>query len=479
MALQLKQQLKLSQQLVMTPQLQQAIKLLQLSRIELVELVQQELLENPLLEEGEGEVSSLEEEVKKPEDSFKEIDVEEKNLASTAEWENYLGNFSSVSKDSKEFELPEEMVSWEARYAPKPSLEGHLLWQLQLSNFSPKEIEIGKEIIGNLDSKGYFTSSIENIAEKLSVNPEMVEEVLTRIQFFDPVGVGSRNLKECLKVQLKYFGYKDDVLFTLVDEHLENIENRKIDVVLKKLNIGKEDLLSYIEILKSLDPYPGSQYATEDIVYISPDVYVFKYDDEFVILLNDDGIPNLRLNPLFEEIEIKRGRKKKDFTEETEYLQEKMRSAIWLIKSLQQRQRTLYKVVESIVYFQRDFFEKGVGYLKPLTLKDVAEYIGMHESTVSRVTSNKYVSTPFGLFELKFFFNSGLSTDSGENVGAESIRAKIKEIIDKEDKKKPLSDEEIAKILYEEMGVNIARRTVAKYRAALNIPSSSRRKCIF
>lgn len=477
MALQLKQQLKLSQQLVMTPQLQQAIKLLQLSRIELVDLVQQELLENPLLEEAENNESI--EKIQKEEDEFSEFKVEEESLIKNAEWENYLGQFSSFSKDYKELEIPEEILSVEARYAPKPSLEGHLLWQLNLAPFTEKQKEIGREIIGNLDSRGYLTVNTSEIASSLDVKEEEVEEVLKRIQQFDPIGIASRNLKECLLIQLKHFDYDDPILNLLVEHHLEDIEKRKIDNILKKLGISREKLHEYIEILKSLDPYPGSQYSNEDVVYISPDVYVFKYEDEFVILLNEDGIPNLRLNPLFEEIEIKRGRKKKSSSKDIEYLQEKMRSAVWLIKSLQQRQRTLYKVVESILYFQKDFFEKGVSCLKPLTLRDVAEYIGMHESTISRVTSNKYISTPFGLFELKFFFNSGLSTKDGSNVGSESIRARIKEIIDAEDKKKPLSDEAIAKRLQKELGVSIARRTVAKYRAALNIPSSSRRKKIF
>ncbi|MDQ7032690.1 MAG: RNA polymerase factor sigma-54 [Desulfonauticus sp.] len=478
MALQLKQQLKLSQQLIMTPQLQQAIKLLQLSRVELMELVQKELLENPLLEEAENELSP-EVELKKKKDDFSEFKVEEKSLIENAEWENYLGQFSSFSKDYKEVEIPEEILSFENRYAPRPSLEGHLLWQLNLANFTEQEKQIGRELIGNIDSRGYLTSSLEEIASQLKVSIEEVEKVLKKIQQFDPVGVGSRNLAECLKVQLEYFGYTDPVLFTLVEEHLGDLEKRKIEPILKKLDISKQDLQQYIEIIKSLDPYPGSQYSNDLVVYISPDVYVFKYEDEFIILLNEDGLPSLRLNPLFEEIGLKRGGKKDDSNKDMEYLQEKFRSAVWLIKSIHQRQRTLYKVMESIVHFQRDFFEHGVSHLKPLTLKDVAEHIGMHESTISRVTSNKYVSTPFGLFELKFFFNSGLSAQDGSNVGSESIKARIKEIIEAEDKAKPLSDEAIAKILKKELGVTIARRTVAKYRAALNIPSSSRRKKLF
>ena len=482
MALELRQQLRLSQQLVMTPQLQQAIKLLQLSRVELIEVVQKELLENPLLEEAMPEVAlEAESESRNKNDRLSEFKAEERELIKNADWEDYLGQFSSASKQSlaREVELPEEMQSLEARYATKPSLSGHLLWQLHLSDMTEKEMEIGEEIIGNLDSRGYLTATVEEIAGALGVQINQVEDVLRRIQRFDPVGVAARTPQECLLVQLEAYGETDPILISLVKDHLRDIEKRRITPLLKKFKISKELMKEYLEMIQRLDPYPGSSYGGEDVVYVSPDVFVYKYGDDFVIVLNDEGLPKLQLSPYYiGELNLSRGRKKSNISADEEYMLEKMRSAIWLMKSLHQRQSTLYKVMESILRFQRDFFEHGVSKLKPLILRDVAEDIGMHESTVSRITTNKYVATPHGVFELKFFFNSGLSTDDGSQVGSESIKEAIKKIIEAENPKKPLSDEAIARKLKEEIDVNIARRTVAKYRAALNIPSSSRRKKI-
>jgi len=475
MALQLKQQLKLTQQLVMTPQLQQAIKLLQLSRLELSELLAKEILENPFLEVVEQEIDSV-----GSKEKTEKFSVEEKKLFKNAEaeWENYLGQFSSFSKDYKEVDLGEEVFSLENRCASAPDLTSHLLWQLNLSKLTELEKKIGKEIIGNLDSKGYLTISCEELASSLGVSLAQVEKVLRIIQSFDPVGVGARSIQECFLIQLQELGYTDEKLFRFVREHLEDVEKRKIELILKKLEIDKEKLQEYIDILKGLNPFPGSQYANLIANYVVPDVYVFKYEGEFVILLNEDGLPSLQLSPLAEFFLVQ-NENKVSSSKDKEYLQEKFKDAVWLIKSLHQRQRTLYKVAEAILHLQRDFFEHGISALKPMTLRDVAEYIEMHESTVSRITTNKYMSTPFGLFELKFFFNSGLKTSNGTSVGAESIKAKIKSLIEQEDKSRPLSDEAIAKILKKQLGVNIARRTVAKYRTVMGIPSSAKRKEIF
>ncbi|MBG0775802.1 MAG: RNA polymerase factor sigma-54 [Desulfovibrionaceae bacterium] len=490
MALELRQQLKLSQQLVMTPQLQQAIKLLQLSRLELLDTVQQELLENPFLEEGMDEAG--------PADEVTEADTREdrteskpdaaaveprpgsdtgteEDLSRSADWENYLGDFSSTSKQvqSREYETPEEGMSFEARLTSKPSLDGHLYWQLRLSNFTPKQVEIGETVIGNLDSQGYLQASAEEIGQAVGASAEEVELVLARIQRFDPVGVACRTPQECLLVQMETYGYDDPVLVELVREHLEDLEKRRYKPLARKFKISLEQIREYLEILQRLDPMPGASYGSGDPFYISPDVFVYKYGEDFVILLNEDGMPRLELNQVYMDcVQHSHGGEK-------DYMQERMRSAVWLMKSLYQRQRTLYKVVESIVKFQRGFFEEGVTHLKPLILKDVAEDIEMHESTVSRITTNKYVATPHGTFELKFFFNSALGMDDGTQVGSESVKALIKNLIGDENPKKPLSDERIADILKEKLQVNIARRTVAKYRTALDIPSSSKRKQIF
>lgn len=476
MALELRQQLKLSQQLVMTPQLQQAIKLLQLSRMELLETVQQELVENPFLEEAVEEIHRPEEEKR----SIKEEDADaySQEAAKNADWEDYLGDFSSTSRQSssREYEsFSEDGPSFEARYSTKPTLEGHLNWQLRLSSrLSEEDKVIGEAIIGNLSSSGYLHASLEDIATLSGADVDRVREVLHVIQRFDPVGVAALTPQECLLVQLEVLKYdRDPILVSLVTEHLEDLEAKRYKPILRKFKLTPEDLREYLDIIQTLDPLPGASFGGGEPTYVSPDVFVYRMDEEFIIALNDDGLPQLHLSSLYED-SLQSAKES-----EKEYFLDKMRSASWLIKSLYQRQRTLYKVMESIVRFQQDFFLNGVSGLKPLILKDIADDINMHESTVSRITTNKYAATPFGIFELKFFFNSALSLDDGTEVGSESVKALIKQYIAAEDPKAPLSDERIGELLKEDLKVNIARRTVAKYRTALEIPSSSKRRTFF
>ncbi|WP_018125395.1 RNA polymerase factor sigma-54 [Desulfovibrio oxyclinae] len=475
MGLELRQQLKLTQQLVMTPQLQQAIKLLQMSRLELVETVQQELLENPFLEESENE--AVQEAPEKESDTLKEAgEGTDESVMRDADWDNYMGEFSSSSKQSqvREYESPEEGLTFEARLASKPSLEGHLGWQIRLSDFTDQEVAITDVIIGNLDSNGYLHASMEELCEMIpGVDGELVESVVKRIQRLDPVGVASRTPRECLLVQMEMLGIDDPILVSIVTEHLEDIEKNRFKPLARKFKISLEELKGYLEELQKLDPMPGANFSSTEPHYVSPDVYVYSYGDDFVIVLNEDGLPRLQMNQFLAD--TVQGRADLD----KEYFRDKMSSAAWLMKSLYQRQRTLYKVMESIVKFQREFFEEGVTKLKPLILKEVAEDINMHESTVSRITTSKYVSTPHGIFELKFFFNSALDLGDGSQVGSESVKALIKKLISEEEPKKPLSDEKIGEILKERLDVNIARRTVAKYRSAMGIPSSSKRKSYF
>jgi len=475
MALELRQQLKLQQQLVMTPQLQQAIKLLQLSRFELLETVQQELLENPFLEESAHDQATLQEEERTS--SLEDRAVYEKQIAQNADWEDYLGDFSSTSKQhssSRDSEVSEEGLAYDAHYATRPTLESHLLWQLRLSRLSDAEKDVGEVIISNLSSAGYLQASVEEMAQLSSQPESLVENVLAVVQRFDPVGVASRTAQECLLVQVQMLKYdRDPILVALVTEHLEDIEAKRFKPLLRKFRLNIEDLKEYLDIIQSLDPLPGASFGIDEPLYVSPDVFVYSIDGEFVIALNDDGLPQLQLSSLYEDsLQAAVGDTK-------EYFQEKLRSASWLIKSLHQRQRTLYKVMESIVRFQKEFFINGVSQLRPLILKDVADDISMHESTVSRITSNKYTATPYGVFELKYFFNSALSLDDGSEVGSESVKALLKKYISEEDPKAPLSDERLGELLKEELKVNIARRTVAKYRTALDIPSSSKRRAFF
>jgi RNA polymerase sigma-54 factor len=443
--------------------------------VELAETVQQELLENPFLEESLEETANPDKTSAK-EQRKDEQEAYDKELSTNADWEDYLGDFSSTTKQvsMRETEALEEMSSFEARLAPAPTLDGHLYWQLMLSPFSEEQIRVGEIIIGSISSNGYLHVSTEELAQIAQSDTETVEQLIEHIQQFDPIGVAARTPQECLLVQVKALNYdRDPILVDIITNHLEDLEKRRYKPLARKYKISLEDLREYLDVIQSLDPMPGARFGGGEAQYVSPDVYIYEYEKEFVIVLNEDGLPQLQLSELTEQLP------KTTNAEEKDYYQDKMRSASWLIKSLYQRQRTLYKVVESIVKYQREFFLNGVTSLKPLILKDIADDIGMHESTVSRITTSKYISTPHGIFELKFFFNSAIGLDDGSQVGSESVKALIKKLISEENTKKPLSDEKIGEILKEKLQVNIARRTVAKYRTAMNIPSSSKRKVVF
>ncbi|MCF8037708.1 MAG: RNA polymerase factor sigma-54 [Desulfohalobiaceae bacterium] len=469
MSLQFTQNLKLIQQLVMTPQLQQAIKLLQLSRLELTESIQQSLLENPLLEEKQAQTRGEDQEAqKKPSDGIQRIDVQEKHLLKSAEWDDYLGVFSSTSRHAKERDLPELTGTLENMYSRKPSLESHLHWQLSLSNLDSRQKKIGEVIIGNLGSNGYLQSTPEEIRTETGASSEEVERVLEIIHFFDPVGVAARSLEECLTVQARFQELEDPLLYSLIQNHLSDIEEGRVKELMKSFDVEPGRIEACIDTIRSFDPRPGMGYSEDDVVYISPDAYIFKVDEDFTILLNDEGLPDLQINASYLE--------KDQDPEAAEYLKKKLQEAEWLVKSLQQRQKTLYRVLEYIVDYQREFFLKGPAFLKPMVLKDVSGTVGVHESTVSRITTSKYVSTPFGILDLKFFFGSGLETANGSHISSESIKLTLKGLITEVDRGRPLSDEKISKHLKEMLDVSIARRTVAKYRDILQIPSSKKRK---
>lgn len=483
MALEIRQQLKLSQQLVMTPQLQQAIKLLQLSRMELVELVQQELEENPVLEEGAETVEEPEagasegeqaEAGEAPADAVQEVDGEKDGL-NDIDWQTYLDGYSLSSTVADSYEEDEDRPSYENLLTKKSTLADHLMWQLGLARFTEQEKVVAAEIIGNLDDDGYLTATFEEVAGACGVDSEQVGAVLERVQEFDPPGVGARNLQECLLLQVRQLDMTGSLVETILRDCIAELENRKYQAIAKALGVPLDDVLSAAKVISNLDPKPGTPFGQDDIHYITPDIFVYKIGEEYVVVLNDEGLPNLRINSFYRNalsgaasVDQKAG----------EYIQEKMRGAVWLIKSIHQRQRTIYKVTKSIVKFQREFFDKGIEFLKPLVLRDVAEDIEMHESTISRVTTNKYVQTPQGLFELKYFFNSGISTTGGDSVASESVKSRIKEIVAGENPKKPFSDQKIVEIL-KRHGIDIARRTVTKYREMLGIGSSTERKRLF
>lgn len=478
MELGLQQSLVLTQQLVMTPQLQQAIKLLQLSRIELAEMIQQEIEQNPALDESSTEETSNNKITAKESKSsstekekpVKEVTIEEKERTDT-DWENYINEYNSTGRTYTETENI-QAPNYEAFTSEKKTLKDHLQWQLRLSDLSKQEEQIGVMIIGNLNLDGYLCSSVEEIAKACSSDIESVENVLSILQTFDPPGICARDLCETLLIQIQHLGLDNPIIIEIIKNHLKNLENRNSKKIAQALKISEDDVRAAVGIIQYLEPKPGRKFSTDEPAYITPDIYVYRYEEEFKIVMNDDGLPKLRINSFYKDAVAKNRKLSK---ETKDYLNDKMRSASWLIKSIHQRQKTIYLVMESILKFQKDFFEKGIAYLKPLILKEIAEDIEMHESTISRVTTNKYAYTPQGLFELKYFFNSSIQRNGGESMASASVKDKIRLLIEKEDPKKPLSDEKLADIL-QVSNIQIARRTVAKYRKALNILPSNKRK---
>ncbi|AAR35263.1 RNA polymerase factor sigma-54 [Geobacter sulfurreducens] len=478
MAIEMRQQMKMTQQLVMTPQLQQAIKLLQLSRLELQDLVRQEMEENPLLEESQEaeevkeqdlvELSEKEDAPAPAEQDFREVTTGEETRES--DWDSYLEGYNYSS--GEQYYDDEDRPSYENILTRKGTLADHLMWQLNMTKLSDEEARASAEIIGNIDEDGYLRATVEEVALACSVSESVAESALKKIQEFDPMGVGARSLRECLLIQVEQLGMAGSVVDGILRNHLHDLETRKYKQIAKSLGVDVDSILMAAKIIAGLDPKPGRVYGSEDVHYISADIFVYKIADDYVVVLNDEGLPNLRISPFYAG-EIKNGAAVDAKAEE--YINEKSRSAMWLIKSIHQRQRTIYKVAKSIVKFQREFLDRGIEHLRPLVLRDVAEDIGMHESTISRVTTNKYMQTPQGLFEMKYFFNSGISTTEGDFIASESVKNKIKEIVDSEDPRKPYSDQRIAELLSAHT-INIARRTVTKYREMLKIGSSSERK---
>ncbi len=463
----------------MTPQLQQAIKLLQLSRLELAEMIQQEMEQNPALEEAgiedasDKNITALESEGTsgpEKEQPVKEVTIEEKVRTDT-DWENYINEYNSTGKIHMEVDHS-EVPNYEAFTSKKTTLDEHLRWQLMLQGLSQEEEQIGHTIIGNLNRDGYLCSSTQEVAETTGTQIETVEKVLGILQTFDPSGICARDLCETLLIQVEQLGIDNPIIIDIIKHHLKNLENRNSKKIAKALKISVEDVRAAVKIIQYLEPKPGRKFSTEEPAYITPDIYVYKDGDGFKIVMNDDGLPKLKINRFYKNA-IANGRKISKDTKN--YLNEKMQSASWLIKSIHQRQKTIYLVMESILKFQREFFEKGIAYLKPLILKDIAEDIEMHESTISRVTTNKYAYTPQGLFELKYFFNSSIERTGGESMASASVKEKIRLLIENEDPNHPLSDEKIAATL-QDSNIQIARRTVAKYRKVLNILPSNKRK---
>jgi RNA polymerase sigma-54 factor len=467
-------ELRLSQKLILTPQLQQSIKLLQLPLLELLQDINQELMNNPLLEEstegdaGEKNKLSGEESFREP---ANEIEAPlEKIFGFTAD--NYFEERESDGRDFGYFsENTEDTYSPFERNKSRTDLYEHLLWQLRLSFVSESVGRTAEIIINNLNDYGYLQASLDEIAKLAEIDSETAEEALRFIQGLDPSGVGARNLQECLLLQLGPLNLKGTLVENILTDGFAELEGKKYKQLAAKFKTSIDDILATVKIIEGLEPRPGRNFSSDEPVHIIPDVYIEESDGKFIITLNDEGIPKLRLSNYYRKLLTN---KKSLGPEEKQFLEEKLRSAIWLLKSLDQRNRTIYRVTESILQFQEDFFRKGHEYLKPLNLRNVAEDLGMHESTISRVTSNKYIQCPQGLLNFRYFFSNAVHTAKGD-ISSSTVKDMIKQIISEEDPGKPLNDQKIVDIL-KSKGISVARRTTAKYREELKIPPHSKRK---
>ncbi|MBP7223463.1 MAG: RNA polymerase factor sigma-54 [Sedimentibacter sp.] len=451
-----------TQKLIMTPELRQAIQILQFNNVELTDFINKQLEVNPFLESVDN----------KSDASSNDEPAAEKKESEDIDWRELAEKYDDFSYNTYGYADGENKQSFESYTSRKLSLKDHLMVQLGMSVKTNKDKRIGEFIIESLDNKGYLGCSLQDISLLINENIVDVEKVLRLIQTFDPVGVASRDLSECLMIQLKEKGIQDKNAYIIAEKYLEDIATNKIQKIAKELHISVRRVQNIFDIIKMLEPKPSRGFIvdSDNIRYIVPDATIEKINDEYIIIINDSYLPTLTINRYYKnminDLEDK---------EASKFLTDKLNSSMWLIKSIEQRRMTLYKVIESILKFQRKFFDEGKSALKPLVLKDVADDIGMHESTVSRATNGKYVQTPRGIYELKYFFASSVSETDGSMVSSTSVKSIIQKLIDQESSQKPLSDQKITEILNEE-GINISRRTVAKYRDDLRIPSSAMRR---
>jgi len=470
-------ELKMYQKLILTPQLQQSIKLLQLPLLELSQNITQELMENPMLEEVmEREAGDKNEPVANDieQDGYQEQsdDTEaplEKIFGFTTE--NYFEERGSDGRDLGYFNDGAEVFSPFERNTKRPDLYEHLLWQLRLSRIPGHIASVIEILINNLDEDGYLQASLDEIAAIAKTDAGTVEEALSMMQGFDPPGMGARNLQECLLLQMNVLKLEGSLVEKILRDGFDLLEKNKYKQLASRFKTSLEDVLRAVNVIKALEPKPGSGYSNEEAVHVIPDVYIEESEGKFIIILNDEGVPRVKLSNYYRKL---LANKKSLNAEEKQFLEDKLRSAVWLLKSLDQRNKTIYRVAESIVKFQEEFFRKGLEYLKPLNLRNVADDLNLHESTISRVTSNKYLQCPQGLLSFRFFFSNMVPAAAG-SISSTIVKNVMKEIISKEDPRDPFSDQKIVELL-NSRSINITRRTVAKYREVLKIPSHFKRK---
>ncbi|MCL6635580.1 MAG: RNA polymerase factor sigma-54 [Peptococcaceae bacterium] len=453
-----------TQKLIMTPELRQAITVLQLSSLDLSMYIEQQLQENPLLELREDEAGCAGEEP---------VDTEEGEPAYDLDWEEYFQESAEPGSMRRERREERAEYSYENFLSQAPTLAEHLLFQLSLATGQGRERTIGEYLIGNIDENGYLQASLEEVAARLKAGLSEVAAVLKMIQGFDPPGVGARNLVECLLIQVDQLGIKNQILNKLIKDYLMDLGRGKLSRIAQNLGVTVQEVQQAADLLKTLDPKPGRNFSSlNNTRYIIPDIVLEKVEGEYVILINDVTIPRITINSTYRSV---LAQDKNCDSSTRRFVESKLNAAAWLIRSIEQRRLTLYKVAKCLVELQRDFLDHGVKYLKPLNLKKVAEMVGLHESTVSRATSNKYIQTPQGVFEMKYFFSTGLNNAAGTATSAESIKKMLQEIVAGEDARAPLNDQRIAD-LFRQRGIRISRRTVAKYRDELGIPAIRQRK---
>ncbi len=470
-------EIRLSQKLILTPSLQQAIKLLPMSTLELVDMLNQEVVENPLLEEAttdEIQQADGNAQVEKPEPDSESAN-EKQETWDDVDYEYFFGDYLDEGYRPRAPREIRELPPIENTLSTSTSLSDHMMWQLSLVTDDELVRNIGAAIVGNLNDDGYFAASIDEIVAMGDWSESEVERVLKVVQAFDPIGVAARDLRECLLLQLRHLGLDDMPTATIVRDHIGFLQRHKLPELARCLMMSLDDVKEHVEIIRHLDPKPGLRYNPSQSQYVIPDVYVVKVEGQYVAMLNDEGLPQLRISSVYRRMLNKNS---KNSDETRSYVKERFRSALGLIRAVDQRQKTIHKVATSIINFQREFLDSGIEQLRPLVLRDVADDIQMHESTVSRIVNNKYMHTPQGVVEMKYFFHSGIHSAFGESVSSVTIKQRIKKIVEHEDPQKPLSDSRIVGML-REAGLILARRTIAKYREELKIPPSSQRKGLY
>ena len=448
--------------------------MLPLTTLELVDLLNQEVVENPLLEEESAELIEQADIAAKVEksDPDSQPNTDAQDTWDDADYSYFFGDYLDNGYSPRAPREFKDLPPIENILLTATSLTDHLTWQLSSQTDNELLKTIGTAIIGNLNEDGYLVASIDEIALMGNWSESEINLILSVIQEFDPIGVAARDLKECLLIQLRHLGLEGTPSEVIVKEHLHLLEHYQHQELARKLNVSIDQLQQHIDVIRHLDPKPGLRYSSSPSQYVIPDVYIQKVENEYVVISNDEGLPQLRISPVYRQMLDK---KNKHSADTRSYVKDKFRSALWLLKSIDQRQKTIHKVAMSIVKFQSDFLDHGIEHLKPLVLRDVANDIEMHESTVSRVVNNKYMHTPQGVFEMKYFFHVGINSIYGENVSSVTVKQRIRKIIDAEDRQKPLSDARIVAAL-EAQGLVLARRTIAKYREECKIPTSSHRK---